>query len=201
MRTPALLPVVTLLLLTMAVGARAEDKKKLVGTKKESAPKIDLGLPAFKEIPKDLKLEKAKATDAQGGPSAHTDEGYSVVRVVHGKSFINTPEGAKASAPFAQVQLSGAPLTTEKFSSSVRVKSPGKRNARIEVLVVDARGDTVMEASGEVAFNPKDKGDESDWSVEWAPTSVRSAGDYEVQVRIAGNPAGSFPIKFAETPK
>jgi hypothetical protein len=199
-RSMLLLLTVPLLGSLLAREARAEDKK-LVVKKKASAPKLDLGLPEFKEMAKDVKLEKAKAAEMQEGPSLRSDEGYTVVRVVHGKSFINTPEGAKAAAPFPQVSLSGPPLTTEKFSSSVRVKSMARRNARIEVAVLDPRGDTVMEAAGELVFNPKEKGDETEWTVEWAPTGVRAAGEYQVLVRIGGNPLGTFPIKFAETPK
>jgi hypothetical protein len=119
--------------------------------------------------------------------------------VLHARSFLRSPEGAKAAAPFTQVNLTGpAPFTSEKFSSIIRVKSPAKRRAHIEVAILDARGESVMEADGEVSFRA---GDEAEWAVEWAPTTLRFAGDFQVQVRIAGNQIGTFPIKFAETPK
>ena len=192
--------------LSLALVAHAVDPK-LKGSKKEAAPKLDLGLPTFKDIPKDQKLEKPKEPgDAQQAPStARVDEGYTIVRVVNGKAFIRAPGGAKPSAPFPQVTVAGNPLATEKFSTVVRVKSPPKKNTSIEVVILDQRGDTVMEASGEIRFA---NSDESEWQVDWDPTGVRSAGDFQVLVRLGGSPMGTFPLKVvaaapppAPTPK
>jgi hypothetical protein len=179
--------------MSLALLSHAADPK-LKGSKKETAPKLDLGIPAFKDIPKDQKLEKPKeAAEAQQSPSGtRADEGYTVVRVVHGKSFLRSPDGAKPSAPFSQVTVAGNPLATEKFSSVIRVKSPAKKNTRIEVAILDQRGDTVMEASGEIRFGT---GEEAEWQVDWDPTGVRNAGEFQVLVRIGGNPLGTFPLK------
>jgi hypothetical protein len=181
--------------------ARAEEPKKpptLKGTKKEAAPKLDLGPMDFAKLPTDTKLEGAtpKAEAAPETRSSPIDEGYSVVGVVHGKAFVRTAEGAKPSAPFEQVTLTNN--TTEKFSTVVRVKSPAKKNARIEVAVLDFRGDTVMEASGELVFRG---GTETEWTVDWEPTGVRGPGVFQVLVRVGGNPLGTFPVKFAEALK
>jgi hypothetical protein len=181
----------------LSLTAWGEDKK-LVGTKKATAPKLDLSLPAIKELPKG-QLQKAKPAADQNGPSGHADEAYSVVRVLHGKSFTHSAEGAKPSVPVTQVTVSGRPLVCEPFTTVVRVKSPLKRDAHIEVSIVDPRGDVVMEAPGELSY--RTGGDEAEWSVDWDGTSVRSAGDFQVLVRVAGNLVGTFPIKFAETPK
>ena len=119
-----------LVALLLAIVAHAEEPKKLKGSKKESAPKLDLGIPSFGEIPKDQKLESAKGKEEakQGAPSGtRAEEGFSVVRVVHGKGFIKGPDGAKPSAPFPQVAASGPPWMTEKFSTVVRVKNPPRR--------------------------------------------------------------------------
>lgn len=184
--------IVTSLSLSLLASAA---EPKLKGSKKEAAPKLDLGLPTFKEIPKDQKLEKMKdPAEAQQAPSAaRVDDGYTVVRVVHGKGFIRAPDGAKPSTPFPQVTVTGNPLTTEKFSSVIRIKSPGKKNTRIEVVILDPRGDTMMDASGEIRFGT---GDEAEWQVDWEPTSVRNPGDFQVLVRIGGNPLGTFPLKL-----
>ncbi|MFO0600473.1 MAG: hypothetical protein U0228_34510 [Myxococcaceae bacterium] len=178
------------------------DEPKLKGSKKEGAPKLDLGLPKFGEIPKDQKLESAKSkTDEQNGPSTpKVDEGYSVVRVVHGKSFIRAPDGAKSATPYNQVTVTpGNPWQTEKFSTVVRVKSPGKKGSSIDVVILDQRGDTVMEASGQLRFG---NGVEAEWQVDWEPTAIRNPGDFQVLVRVGGNPMGTFPLKLAtaETP-
>ena len=181
--------------LSLALVAQAADPK-LKGSKKEAAPKLDLGLPTFKDIPKDQKLEKPKdPADAQQGPSAvRVDEGYTVVSVLHGKGFIRGPQGAKPSTPFPQVTVAGNPLATEKFSSVIRIKSPAKKNTRIEVAILDQRSDTVMEASGEIRFGT---GDEAEWQVDWEPTGIRNPGEFQVLVRIGGNPLGTFPLKVA----
>lgn len=181
--------------MSLALVAHAADPK-LKGSKKEAAPKLDLGLPIFKDIPKDQKLEKPKdPAEAQQKPSAvRADEGYSVVRVVHGKSFLRGPDGAKPSIAYPQVTVAGNPLTTEKFSSVVRVKSPAKKNTRIEVVILDQRGDTVMDASGEMRFGT---GEEAEWQVDWEPTNIRNAGDFQVLVRIGGEALGTFPLKLA----
>lgn len=166
--------------------------------KKTSAPKLDLQMPTFKEIPKDQKLESKKdPADGQLAPSgARPDEAYTVIRVVHGKSFTRSPDGAKPSPPFNELAASGNPLTTEKFSTVVRVKSPGKKNTRIEVVILDPRGDTVMDASGEIRFGT---GVEAEWQVDWDSTSIRAPGDFQVLVRIGGAPLGTFPLKVTRT--
>ncbi len=184
----------------LSLTALAEEKK-LVGTKKEGAPKLDLGLPTFKEVPKDQQLRKAGPAAEQNAPSAHGDESYTVVRVVHGKSFTRTPEGSKPTTPFTQVTLSGNPLVSEKFSTVVRIKSPTRRSTRIALAILDARGESIMEApQGELGFG-KTGGDEAEWSVDWDSSPIRAAGDYQLQVSVGGAVLGTFPIKFAETPK
>lgn len=187
------LPLVALLL---AVAAHAEEPKKLKGAKKESAPKLDLGIPSFGELPKDQKLESARGkTEKVDSPSgARVEEGYSVVRVVHGKGFIKSPEGAKPSAPFTQVTASGPPWMTEKFSSVIRVKSPAKKGSRIEVAILDTRDDTIMEASGELFFRT---GDETEWQVDWDSSGIRGPGEFKLLVRVGGTPMGTFPFKVA----
>lgn len=190
-----------LLAATLCLGVLAHaDEPKLKGAKKESAPKLDLGLPTFKELPKE-QLQKAKpGEDQQVRPSAGgPEEGYTVLGVVHGKAFIRSPDGAKPSTPFTQVNVTpGNPWTTEKFSTVVRVKNPKKKSASIEVVMLDARGDSVMDASGELVFRA---GEIAEWTVDWEPSSIRNPGDFQVLVRIGGNPMGTFPLKFAEAPK
>lgn len=179
-----------------ASSAFAEEPKakdpKLKGSMKQQAPKLDLGL-SFGAIPKGDGMKKAEEKPAADRPT--TTEGqatYSIVSVQHGKSFLRTPTGAKPSAPFPSVAATGAPLKTEKFSTVVRVKAPDKKSTAIEVVVLDPRGDTVMDASGQLTF----KTDEADWTVDWDPTGIRNAGDFQVLVRLGGNPMGTFPLKI-----
>ena len=189
---------VVLLLSSFALG---EEPRKLKGSKKDTAPKVDLGLPAMGNLPTDQKLQHASGKpDQQQGPSAaRADEGYSVVRVVHGKGFIKSPEGSKPSTPFPSVTATpGNPWQTEKFSSIVRVKNPAKKNTSIEIVFLDQRGDTVMDATGQLRF--PSTGDEAEWQVDWEPSSIRNPGEFQVLVRVGGNPLGTFPVTVAAAP-
>jgi hypothetical protein len=101
--------------------------------------------------------------------------------------------------------LSGKPLTTEKFSTAIRVKSPQRVNARIEIAIVDFRGDMVMSSAGELRFRGA-KGDEVDYTVDWDPVpwraaGDRAAGDFQVVVRVAGQPMGLWPLTLVEQNK
>ena len=192
MRSPVLLVVVL-----MASGSgRAEEPKKLVGTKKTRAPKLDLAMPKFEQLPSGQGLDKPAPQPASEA-SRHAEEGppYSIVSVIHAKSFAGTAQGLKPSGTLTQVTVSGKPLATEPFSTVVRVRSPQRHSASIEVQVLDGRESTVMEARGELVFK---NSDEAEWAVDWAPTGVRSAGDFQVQVRVAGALVGSTPLRVAE---
>lgn len=182
-----------LVLVTLSASVLADPPPKLKGKKTEGAPKIDLGLPPPAPLPTDQKLESAtKKDEPQQGPTAvRADEGYTVVRVAHGKAFIRTPEGAKPSAPYPHVTVNGPPYQMEKFATVVRVRCAAKKNARIEVLVLDQRSDTLMEASGELRFG---NNEETEWQVDWEPTGLRNPGELQVLVRVGGNPLGTTPL-------
>ncbi len=166
---------------------------KLKGTKKESAPKLDLGLPDFGELPKDQKLETASPKEEQTAPSTkRADEGYTLVRVVHGKGFTRGPNGLKPTQALAQITVNPQTMTTERFSTVIRVKSPGKRNTAIEVAIMDTRTDTVMDAQGNLRFGTTD---EAEWQVDWDYTGVRAPGEFQVLVRVGGTPLGTTPLK------
>ena len=185
--------------LCVAVSATAfATEPKLKGTVKQGAPKLDLGLPKFEAIPKGEGLQKPKEKRATDESKASAGANlYTVIFVLHGKSFVKAAAGSKTATPFPGVMVSGDPPTTEKFSSIVRVKCPEKRSANIEVIVRDMREDTVMEASGTLIFRG---GDEAEWSVDWAPSGLRRKGDLSVLIRLSGNDVGIFPLKIVEPP-
>lgn len=162
--------------------------------------KLDLGLSknSFAPVPKAEGLETVKEKKQQQGPTAvAADVTFTVVRVVNGKSFLRTPEGAKSSTPYDQVATSGDPPTTEKFSTVARVKCPQKLSTDITVAILDMRDDTLMEASGTIVFKGG-KETEAEWTVDWDPTPLtRGPGDYKVLVRVAGQSLGTFPLKIA----
>jgi hypothetical protein len=183
-----------LTVLLLAVPASAADTGASKSGKKAGAPKLDLGVRSFEALPKAEQVEKPKPVVAPAAEAKALDTAYTLVRVVHGKGFIRSPDGARPTSAMTQVLVTGSPLETERFSTVVRVKNPAKRSARVEVAIVDSRGDTAMEASGELLF----KGVETEWSVDWEPTTVRAAGEFQVQVKVSGDLLGSFPIKFAD---
>ncbi len=162
--------------------------------------KLDLGLPkSFNALPLGETMEKPKEKSAQQVPTTTAANAeYSVVRVAHGKSFLRTADGAKPAAPFDQVPTEGNPLTTEAFSTVVRVRCAQKANAPIDVIILDPHNDTLMEASGEIFFRSQ-KEVEVDYTVDWERTRLpRGAGAYQVLIRVAGAPLGTFPLRIAD---
>lgn len=175
-----------------------------IGWSGDKAPsKMDLGIPSFGEIPKAGDLKKATPDEsAESGPSAtSTASSYSVVHIIHAKALIRSPSGATAAGPALNViPLSGKPLSTEKFTTVVRVKSPQKKSAPIEVTISDPRGDSALWANGELSFRGV-KGNEADYVVDWDPTPCRSGGEFKLMVKVGGQVLGTWPMKFSESAK
>ncbi len=167
---------------------------KLKGSMKQSAPKIDLGVPAFDSTPpKGTSLQKVTEPVTPAAPTASSETPYTVTAVTYAKSFTRSASGTKPNgALLTSVLASGSPLTTEKFASLIRVKTTTKRGSIIEVKVLDGRGDTVMIAEGQLAFQGSD---EIDWTVDWDPTVIRAPGDFALHIRIASQAPVQFPLK------
>jgi hypothetical protein len=148
------------------------------------------------EIPKadDLKKPETGSQDL-GLKSSAKDVKYQVVKVEHATDFTGGPHGGKAVGPLEAVVLSGEPPTLQKFATRVRVKASARVNAPIELVILDARGDTALSGNGEVVFG---QGDEADYLMDWAPVARPSGGDYKVLVRIAGQPMGTWPLKVVK---
>lgn len=169
--------------------------------------KTDLKVPTFTlpnmgEVPKGEGLQKPKEEPMTApGPSTErpADATYKVTKVLFAKQFVHGPGGQQPVQPFNSVALRGNPLTTEKFSSLVKVKCPQKVNAPIELAVLDPRGDTAMSASGELVFKGATT-DEVEYLVDWDPTPTRAGGNFQLLVRIAGQPMGSWPLLVEQKP-
>lgn len=163
-------------------------------TAKTKAPKIDLGIKEFGALPTNERIRKpseAQPVPTKGG-GASLESCYSLLGVVHGKKLTRGPEGAKAAEPFPSLTLVGDPPMSEKFVTVVRVRCNERKGGSVEVAILDPRGDTVMEARGQMTFRNVD---EAEWQVEWEPTAMRFEGDYQVLVRVAGQPLGTTPLK------
>jgi hypothetical protein len=162
----------------------ATDPKKPASGAKSKTKAPDISIPTFGEIPKGEGMTAPKSTDlgmeTKGGPSGQSPA-YTVLKVNNGRG---------------EIQISGTPPTTEKFSTVVRVKCPQKANAPIELVILDPRGDTVMSSSGELNFR-RVKGDEVDYAVDWSPTPWPRGGTFSMLVRIGGQPMGTYPLKVA----
>ena len=157
-----------------------------------TSPKIDLGITTFGEIPKGNQLSKKKADDSMEGPTVTaSNAAYTVVKVTHAKAS-HSPIGAADALP-----LSGKPLSTEKFTTVIRIKSPQRAGASVELTIADPRGDTLMSSTGNVTFRGT-KGDEVDYTVDWDPTPCRGGGEYVLMIRIGGQEMGTWPMMFAE---
>jgi len=57
-----------------------------------------------------------------------------------------------------------------------------------------------MAASGELSFRTV-KGDEVDYLVDWDPVPLRGGGDFQVLIKVAGQPMGTWPLKVVEQKK
>jgi|CXWL01.1.fsa_nt_gi hypothetical protein len=166
--------------------------------KPKKGQKLDLGLPTFGAIPKGDGIAKPKeAPPALQGPSVTPASAtYSIVRVLHGKSFARTAAGAQPSSPFDGVKLAGDPPTSEKFTTIVRVKCPQKVNTSIDVAILSPRGETMMEVTGGQLNFKGLKADEVDYTVDWDPTPMPGGGEYQTLVRVGGNPMSNTSLKM-----
>jgi hypothetical protein len=187
-----------LLTLTLSVTAVAADPAR-PAAKPAPAKKKKTAVPAFTmpslgEVPKaDGAARATTASDELSARAASSEATYSVVKVAHAKQFSGSANGAVPVSALEAVRIKGNPAQTEKFSSVIRVKSPQRIGAPIDVVILDARGDTAMTASGELTYRGA-KGDEAEWIVDWDPSPVRGPGQYSVLVRVAGQPMGTWPL-------
>jgi hypothetical protein len=184
----------TIVALVVSAAALAEGAKK----KPKSPDVSSIALPPLAEIPTADGISPPAAERLAPEPSAPSSAVYSVTKIQHAKSFLLSRLGPlPVGGAIDQVHLGGKPPSFEKFSTAVRVKSPQKVNAMIEVLVLDPRGDVAMSAAGELRFRGA-KGDEVDYVVDWDAVPCRWAGDFLVAVRVAGQPMGTWPLKVVE---
>ncbi|HYV50211.1 MAG TPA: hypothetical protein VFA20_35395 [Myxococcaceae bacterium] len=196
---PALL---CLCLSAVALAADPAPSTTAVKKKKSDVKVPSFTLPNMGEVPKADGLRKPKADEAAqtGSSTARPAEAtYTVTKVQFAKQFVHGPGGQQPVQSFTSVALRGSPLTMEKFSSLVKVKCPQKANAPIELAVLDPRGDTSMSASGELVFKGATT-DEVEYLVDWDPTPARAGGKFQLIVRVAGQPMGSWPLVVEEKP-
>ncbi len=186
----------TIAALVVSAAAMAES----AGKKANSRPDVSsIALPPLAEIPTAEGISPPAPERLAPEPSAAPSSAvYAVTKILHAKSFLQSRLGPlPIGGAIDRVRLGGKPPSTEKFSTALRVKSSQKVNAKIEVLVLDPRGDVAMSAAGELRFRGA-KADEVDYVVEWDAVPSRWAGDFLVAVRVAGQPMGTWPLKVVE---
>lgn len=173
----------------------AEDSAKV--SRKVDVPSISL--PPLSDIPKADGVTRPAVEKLGAEPTVSTVSAtYSVAKIQHAKTFVRSRAGLIAmGGAIDSINLSGKPPTTEKFSTVIRVKSPQRMNAPIEVAVLDPRGETALSSRGEVRFRGP-KGDEVDYVIDWDPVPCRFSGDFQVVVRVGGQPMGTWPLKVVE---
>jgi hypothetical protein len=177
---PALLLAAALLAAPLA---RAEPPRKAPVRKKAAMSVPSLGLSDLAPLPKGEAL-RAGTRSAAAPELRRVDERFEVLGVEHA-------QGARRA--LTEVGVSGTPPRTEPFRTRVRVRSAARRTAPIDVVVLDARGDTVMSASGTLSLSGL-KGDVAEYTVDWDPSPCRGPGAYSVLVRVAGQPLGTWPL-------
>jgi hypothetical protein len=186
------LPLVALL---AAVSVQAAGKEKAPA----KAPKVKIELPAMGALPETGKMKKLEEEKLPTGPTVTPNTaGYSVVRVLHGTQFVRSANGATpVGGAMDEIVVSGNPPSTPKFTTVVRVRCKQRVSAPIEVALLDPRGDIAMNAIGEVSFRGVTQ-DEVDYTVDWDPTPTRAGGAFQIVVKVAGEPMGTWPIKLVE---
>lgn len=193
------------LVLALCVGplvASAEAPAK--ASAREKKPKVkapSFSLPSFGELPKAEGLtEKKSEVQPSQTKSAAKDPTYAVLEVRHAAGFSGGPTGPQPLGNYLEaLDVRGKPLSTERFSTVVTIQSAAKLGAPIDVAVLDTRGDTVLSATGEISFVDQ-KSDTTRYQIDWDPSPVRGPGAYQVLVRIAGRPMGTWPLKVRADP-
>ena len=195
-------PFVAALLLVASPILAADPKPKDAKAGKGSKMNMDLGLKSFGALPKGDDMVKPKLETKSDEPTVTAGNAtYTVVRVQHGRSFMRTAAGATPSGGgLKAIPVVGNPPSIDKFTSVVRVKSPERVNAPIDVVILDPRGDTAMTATGDVNFRAQ-SGDEVDYTIDWERTPVRSGGQFKVLVRVANQVMGTWPLQVGEESK
>ncbi len=177
------------------VPAKPAGAKPAPAKKKPAKPMFEM--PSLGEVPKADGATRARSASdglGSGTRTAASDATYQVVRVVHAKAFVGASTGnSPVGGVLETVKLKGTPPQTEKFSSVVRVKSAQRIGAPIDVVLLDPSGNTALSASGELTYRGA-KSDEAEWVVDWDPSPVRGPGQYQVLIRIAGHPMGTWPL-------
>jgi hypothetical protein len=189
--------VFALLCLTVAWSTLAEDGGKRSSSSKVQAPTISM--PALGALPSTEGLTATKAEKLVREPTVSPESAsYSVVKIQHAKAFARSGGGLQpVGGAISAVQLTGKPPSTPKFSTVIRVKSPEKSNLPIQVEILDGRGEVALSVAGEVSFRGV-KGHEADYQVDWDPVPLRMGGDFQVRVRVAGQPMGNWPFQVLE---
>jgi hypothetical protein len=192
MRSSHLLVTVALLGLSLASPAGAGDTK---ASPKGKAKAPMFTMPALDGLPQGKGLIAPKAEKLGTDPKASGASGtYEVVRIQHAKAFQRSGGTTLPVLPLEEIAVMGNPPTSEKFTTVLRIKSPQRASAPIDVVILDARGDTAMSASGKLAFSDTG-GEEGEFTVDWDPTPMRAGGQFSMLVRVAGQPLGTFPLK------
>lgn len=188
-----------LVIVSLPALATEPAKKPAATTPPRSKAKVpSIALPSFGEIPKAEGTQGAQQRDlGEQTRTAAADATWEVVRLQHARQFAGGAGAATAIHPLSAVALKGNPPTTEKFTSLIRVKCAKRASAPIDVVILDQRGDTALSASGTLSFRGGNS-DETEWMVDWEPTALRAAGDYQVLIRINGQPLGTWPLKIVQ---
>lgn len=149
-------------------------------------PKLDLGR-ATGAVPKGDNLEAREAAPVAPTPAA-------AVRADQAPQLVRVELLGASGRPVAEASASGSPLSTEPFSTRVHVRSAARQGGEIELVVLDPRGDSVMTSQGSLSFAGL-KGDTAVYTVDWDPSPIRSGGDFQLLVRVSGQPLGTWPLK------
>jgi hypothetical protein len=169
--------------------------KKATGKAKFDVPKIDLS--GIGAIPKAEGIQPKRAEVSPTAPGAGDPElKFEVVTVAHARQFTRTAKGySPVGGLLREIALEGNPPATQRFTTFVRVRATRETDAAIEIAVLDSRGDTAMSGTGHVRFKRYGARADADWTIDWDPTPHPRGGKFQVLVRVAGRPMGTWPLE------
>jgi hypothetical protein len=159
---------------------------------KVEVPKVDLsGLGA---LPTGEGISASRAREDALTPRAAADVQYEVVLVQHARQFTRTADTyAPVGEALQSVALAGDPPHTPRFTTHVRVRATREGRASLDLVVLDPAGDTAMSGEGTLIFRGDKR--EGDFLIEWDPTARPTGGTYQLLVRVAGRPLGTWPLE------
>lgn len=191
-----LLPALLLLCAAPALAEPAAPPATKGAKKKPKA--VDFGTMALPELPKGegMATTPEQAPDeTTRAPAAPGAAHYTLAAVAHAQQFVARGEGYEARHPISRIDVVNLPTVIPAFQTLVKVKSPEKLGASIEVRLLDPQGVPLVASEGALVFGGHT---DAEFLVDWDPFRLQKPGNYQVDVSVAGQSIGKASIPVTQ---